>query len=282
MKHRIYHSNNVRQRLGEYAARLGVDEPQLQAAYDWCIANNVIFESQGKGPEDVVVHIACLDIRQRIADPVARQLFVALFDEVPGRKLPNYGKNWPTLVDRMRRVWEQVYNILINKIPSHTIRVNWLRLGGAKIGKGSSIWRNTEVIGVESLTIGDDTCIGWHCQIDARSGLTIGDHATLGVGVYVWTHTSALANLLQANRPGGAHVIRRPTVIGRGCYIVGHSVINPGVTVGDGAFVLPMSAVTRDVAPGDIVAGAPAQPVGRADDGLVQRLQDELRAQRAS
>ena len=52
--------------------------------------------------------------------------------------------------------------------------------------------------------------------------------------------------------------------------------------MGDGAFVLPMSAVTRDVAPGDIVAGAPAQPVGRADDGLVQRLQDELRAQRAS
>ena len=134
----------------------------------------------------------------------------------------------------------------------------------------------------ERLVCGEHVWIGENAYLDASGGLTIGDHATLGVGVYVWTHTSALANLLQANRPGGAHVIRRPTVIGRGCYIVGHSVINPGVTVGDGAFVLPMSAVTRDVAPGDIVAGAPAQPVGRADDGLVQRLQDELRAQRAS
>ncbi|MBX3645654.1 MAG: acyltransferase [Rubrivivax sp.] len=140
----------------------------------------------------------------------------------------------------------------------------------------------TKILMPERLVCGEHVWIGENAYLDASGGLTIGDHATLGVGVYVWTHTSALANLLQANRPGGAHVIRRPTVIGRGCYIVGHSVINPGVTVGDGAFVLPMSAVTRDVAPGDIVAGAPAQPVGRADDGLVQRLQDELRAQRAS
>ena len=191
MKHRILHSHNARARLGDYAARLGVPESELQAAYDWCLANNILFESQGRGPDDTVVQICCLDIRKRISHPLARRLFETMFDEVPGRKLPDYGKNWPTLVDRMRRVWEQIYNMLINKIPSHTLRINWLRLGGAKIGKGSSIWRNTEVIGIESLTIGDDSCIGWHCQIDARSGLTIGDHVTIG----------ATATLYRANIP---------------------------------------------------------------------------------
>ena len=140
----------------------------------------------------------------------------------------------------------------------------------------------TKILMPEKLACGEHVWIGENAYLDASGGLTIGDHATLGVGVYVWTHTSALANLMQANFPGGAHVIRRPTVIGRGCYIVGHSVINPGVTVGDGAFVLPMSAVTADVTPGDIVAGAPARSVGRVDDALVKRLQDELRAQRAA
>ena len=100
------------------------------------------------------------------------------------------------------------------------------------------------------------------------------------MGVYIWTHTSILANLLRENRPGGAQVIRRPTVIGAGCYIVGHAVINPGVSLGDGAVVLPMSVVTRDVAPGAVVAGAPAEPVAQVDQAFIAELQAELRAQR--
>lgn len=256
MKHRIYHSNNVRQRLGEYAARLGVAEPELQAAYDWCLAHNVVFESQGKGPDDVVVHIASLDIRQRIAEPLARQLFVALFDEVPGRKLPLYGKNWPTLVDRMRRVWEQVYNILINKIPSHTLRVNWLRLGGARIGKGSSIWRNTEVIGVESLTIGDDSCIGWHCQIDARSGLTIGDHVTIA------SHVLIVAGGHDLEAPEFWSV-SAPVRIDDWAWVTSRAIVLPGSHIGEGAVVSANTTVSKKVEPYTIVAGFSAKPVGQ-------------------
>lgn len=256
MKHRIYHSNNVRQRLGEYAARLGVAEPQLQATYDWCLANNVVFESQGKGPDDVVVHIASLDIRERIAEPLARQLFVALFDEVPGRKLPNYGKNWPTLVDRMRRVWEQVYNILINKIPSHTLRVNWLRLGGAKIGKGSSVWRNTEVIGVESLTIGDDSCIGWHCQIDARSGLTIGDHVTIA------SHVLIVAGGHDLEAPEFWSV-SAPVRIDDWAWVTSRAIVLPGSHIGEGAVISANTTVSKKIEPYTIVAGFSAKPVGQ-------------------
>lgn len=256
MKHRIYHSNNVRQRLGEYATRLGVAETQLQTAYDWCLANNVVFESNGKGPDDVVVHIASLDIRERITDPVARQLFVALFDEVPGRKLPNYGKNWPTLVDRMRRVWEQVYNILINKIPSHTLRVNWLRLGGAKIGKGSSVWRNTEVIGVESLTIGDDSCIGWHCQIDARSGLTIGDHVTIA------SHVLIVAGGHDLEAPEFWSV-SAPVRIDDWAWVTSRAIVLPGSHIGEGAVISANTTVSKKIEPYTIVAGFSAKPVGQ-------------------
>ena len=139
---------------------------------------------------------------------------------------------------------------------------------------------NTKILMPDKLVCGEHVWIGENAYLDASGGLTIGDHATIGVGVYVWTHTSVLANLVHANHPGGAQVIRRPTTIGKGCYIVGHSVLNPGVTIGDGAMVLPMSVVTRDVAPGAIVAGAPAEPIGQVDEAFIAGLQAELQAQR--
>jgi len=140
---------------------------------------------------------------------------------------------------------------------------------------------NTKILSPEKLVCGEHVWIGENAYLDASGGLSIGDHSTVGVGVYVWTHTSVLANLLHQNRPGGAQVIRRPTRIGAGCYIVGHSVLNPGITIGDGALVLPMSVVTSDVAPGVIVAGAPAAPVSKVTAAFRRRLQDELAAQRA-
>jgi acetyltransferase-like isoleucine patch superfamily enzyme len=138
---------------------------------------------------------------------------------------------------------------------------------------------NTKLLMPERLRCGEYVWIGENAYLDASGGLEIGDHTTIGVGVFVWTHTSVLANILAANEPGGSHVIRRRVKIGSRCYIVGPSVINPGVTIGDGALVLPLSVVTRDVPPHVIVAGAPAEVKSSVDSAFVERLRIELQSQ---
>lgn len=265
MKHRILHSHNVHQRLDGYAERLGCPESALQEAYAWSLANDVIFESPGRGPDDVVVHIAVMDISSRITHPLARRFFTLLRDEIPGRKLPLYGRNWPTVVDRLRRVWEQVYNILINKIPSHNVRLLWLRLGGARIGKGSSIWRNTEVLGMESLTIGDDSCIGWHCQIDARSGLVIGNHVAIA------SHVLIVAGGHDLDAPEFWSV-SAPVRIDDYAWITSRAIILPGAHIGEGAVVSANTTVGKKVEPYAIVAGQGGKTVGHRTRGLSYKV----------
>ena len=51
------------------------------------------------------------------------------------------------------------------------------------------------------------------------------------------------------------------TRIGSRCFIGARSILLPGVSIGDGSIVAAGSVVTRDVAPGSIVAGNPARVV---------------------
>ena len=59
---------------------------------------------------------------------------------------------------------------------------------------------------------------------------------------------------------------RKPTKIGKGCFIAGHSVIYPGVTIGDRVVVLPMSVVTKDIPSNCIIGGVPAKKIKDLDE----------------
>jgi acetyltransferase-like isoleucine patch superfamily enzyme len=161
----------------------------------------------------------------------------------------------------MLRVWEQLYNIIINKIPFHVVRLGWLRLGGAKIGKGSSVWRNTEVIGIENLRIGDDSVVGWHCQLDARCGLIIGDHVTIA------SYTLIIA---------GGHdyfssafdAIGGPIYIDDYAWIASRAMLSYGAHIGKGAIVTGGTIVSKAVPPYKIVGGLSAKPLGDRPQNL--------------
>lgn len=106
-----------------------------------------------------------------------------------------------------------------------------------------------------NLTLGDQVYLNAGCVVLDSAPVQIGTGTMLGPGVQIYC---ADHHRDPAQRRAG---IERalPVTIGADVWIGGTAVILPGVTIGDGAIVAAGAVVTRDVAPGDRVAGVPAQ-----------------------
>ncbi len=131
--------------------------------------------------------------------------------------------------------------------------------------EGCRVRESAKIISPEKLVCGKHAWIGESAIVDASGGLTIGEHTTIAAGVFVWSHTSVLANLMGENQPGNHWIRRSATRIGSRTFIGGPCVVHPGVSIGDGVVVMPMSVVTRDVPDNVMVAGAPARIVRKID-----------------
>lgn len=119
--------------------------------------------------------------------------------------------------------------------------------------EGCRMRENAKILAPQNLKIGKNCWIGEGAILDASGYLTIGDNVTIGVDVLVWTHDSHQVNLSGENTRSNNHKIkRRPTTIGNNSYIVGPSVIMPGVTIGDKCIIAPMSVVYEDLPDGSI------------------------------
>lgn len=125
--------------------------------------------------------------------------------------------------------------------------------------EGCRIREGAKIISPEKLKCGRFVWIGENAVLDASGGLEIGDHTSIGLSVFIWSHTSYLANVSMSNFIGSELIERKPTKIGNGCFIGGPAVIYHNVTIGDKVVVLPMSVVTRDVPSYSIVGGSPAK-----------------------
>ena len=166
----------------------------------------------------------------------------------------------------MRRVWNRLgivfYNFFVTHIPFYAIRHGVLRLWGAKIGKGSAIFRDTTVLGIDQITIGENVVISFRCMLDARGGLTIGDNVVIASDVHFITGTHL------PDSDTFAYTLE-PIVLGDFVWIASRATVLPNVTIGRGAVVGATSLVRSDVGEMEIVAGVPAKVRGMRKSALL-------------
>jgi maltose O-acetyltransferase len=117
----------------------------------------------------------------------------------------------------------------------------WMVRRGLMLGTGAYI--------NETATVDPDFL--WLISID--DGAVIANH------VHIIAHDASTRQFTGYTRIARVH-------IGKRAYVGAGAIILPGVTIGDSAVIGAGSVVRRDVDPGTIVVGNPAQVVGTVDE----------------
>ncbi|MCA3237626.1 MAG: acyltransferase [Curvibacter sp.] len=158
--------------------------------------------------------------------------------------------------ERHQRLRPEILSRLLSVVMTDDERAEYFGLP-----KGCRIRDGAKIISPTNLICGEHVWIGENAILDASGGLEIGAHTSIGLSVFVWSHTSQLTNLTLANFSGSPLIERKRTKIGNGVFIAGPGVILPGVTVGDKVIVAPLSVVNKDIPPYSVISGNPARIV---------------------
>jgi acetyltransferase-like isoleucine patch superfamily enzyme len=113
-----------------------------------------------------------------------------------------------------------------------------------------------------------DVVVGARCKIQSHSflcsGVELEDEVFVGHGALFINDRFPRATTDAGELQGAEDWTLEPTVVERRAALGSGSVILGGVRIGAGALVGAGAVVTRDVAPGEVVAGVPARVAGRS------------------
>ncbi|WP_241157612.1 DapH/DapD/GlmU-related protein [Schaalia sp. ZJ1691] len=105
--------------------------------------------------------------------------------------------------------------------------------------------------------VGEGVFINAGCSFQDQGGVWIGNRTLIG-------HQVVIATLNHDEDPAQRGILHpAPVIIEDDVWVGAHATILGGVTIGRGAIIAAGAVVTKDVAPGMIVAGVPAAPIRR-------------------
>ncbi len=115
-----------------------------------------------------------------------------------------------------------------------------------------------------SLKIGKYCNIAWHCVIEGKANIEIGDRVFLGPGSKLLSSTYEFDGYYASEHlPEGSQEIRYGDItICDDAYIGAGTIVLPGVKIGEGAIVGANSLVDHNLKPWGIYFGNPVKRVG--------------------
>jgi acetyltransferase-like isoleucine patch superfamily enzyme len=152
-------------------------------------------------------------------------------------------------------------------------QANFVRIApDVQLGSGVRIFSFVNLYG---CAIGDESVvgafvevqrgavIGKRCKVSSHTficeGVTIEDEVFVGHGVMFTNDKQPRATNVDGTLQTAADWTMVPTLVKRRASIGSGAVILCGVTIGEGALIGAGAVVTKDVAPGEVVAGVPAR-----------------------
>lgn len=159
-----------------------------------------------------------------------------------------------------------IYNGLIGRFPSRSIRKMYLRVYLKGFGKGTSVQLRCRFLNGRKIIIGEHNVINFGCLFDGRKySITVGDHTSIGPEASILTLGHDPQSELFEDKGGDVR-------IGHHVWIAYRAVVMPGVSIGDGAVIAAGAVVTSDVEAWSIYAGVPARKIGERKPGMDYKL----------
>ena len=158
------------------------------------------------------------------------------------------------------------FTAFIMSVPSHHIRLSYLKLILGGLGKHSTVCRNVEIRVPRNIYIGNNTIINKKTLLDGRGGrIVIGDNVDIAQEVNIWTS--------QHDYNDDFHKLDNAGVtIDDYAWVAARATVIPGVSIGRGAVIGTCSLVTKDVAPMDVVGGVPAKHISTRTSQLKYKI----------
>jgi len=166
----------------------------------------------------------------------------------------------------IQRLWNMIRPIVWGCSPffARKWRRKWLVLCARllnrnyEFSKSISISQTSRIDFPWRVSIGDNSSIGERTWVYALDSITIGQNCCIGDEVMLLTGSHDVSS-------PHFDLVTRPITIGDNVWLATRSIIMGGVKIGEGAVVAAGSVVTKDVAPWIVVGGNPAKQIKKRE-----------------
>lgn len=130
----------------------------------------------------------------------------------------------------------------------------WLRIFGAKIGKGVHVYPHAKIWQPWMLEMGDYACLANGVDCYSADKVVIGENVVVSQDSFICTASHDISS-------STFELVTKPIVLSKDSWVGARAIVMPGVKLGEGAVVAAGAVVTKDVEPWTVVGGSPARVI---------------------